>query len=258
MLPGIEFGSSECDAPGLTRSSAGMWGDISNMDQRRQKRSPTTSADIERAPLASNPAKVEPPKRGGRGISKGLNRDAILIEASNLLAQTGVAGFRVQDLAAALGVQPSAIYNHFDGREDLLAELATRVSVWMVEFTAPPATAGPREKLIHIVRRLAKLFYRDPLYARLQLHDIADRAVLSRGESRDLNRYSRERLIGILRDGVKQGVFRPVDIDTLRVILLAGTAAALLWHEYDDLPERRSLSDMQDELVDLVLRYVSI
>lgn len=48
-----------------------------------------------------------------------------LVEASlDVLAQNGAGGFSLAHAAKAAGVTPAAVYRHFKGREDLMAEVA--------------------------------------------------------------------------------------------------------------------------------------
>lgn len=51
----------------------------------------------------------------------GLSREYVLHAAVDLLQQTGLGGFSVRRLAAALGVDPMSIYGHVRNKDDLLA-----------------------------------------------------------------------------------------------------------------------------------------
>ncbi|RZS68747.1 TetR family transcriptional regulator [Agromyces ramosus] len=62
--------------------------------------------------------------RAGRGGGKArLDRDAIVAAGLKLAAQPGVGSVSVRDLGAELGADPTAIYRHFRGKDELMRSL---------------------------------------------------------------------------------------------------------------------------------------
>ncbi|WP_193141076.1 MULTISPECIES: TetR/AcrR family transcriptional regulator [unclassified Meridianimarinicoccus] len=59
-----------------------------------------------------------------RGYHHGNLRQALVDAALNLIAERGPTGFTLSEAAKAAGVTPAAVYRHFQGREDLIAECA--------------------------------------------------------------------------------------------------------------------------------------
>jgi len=59
-----------------------------------------------------------------RGYHHGNLRQALVDAALDLVAEKGPTGFTLSEAAKAVGVTPAAVYRHFDGREDLIAEAA--------------------------------------------------------------------------------------------------------------------------------------
>jgi AcrR family transcriptional regulator len=59
-----------------------------------------------------------------RGYHHGNLRQALVEAALGLIAQTGPQGFTLSEAAKAAEVTPAAVYRHFAGRDDLLAEVA--------------------------------------------------------------------------------------------------------------------------------------
>ena len=51
-------------------------------------------------------------------------RQALVEAALELIAQQGPTGFTLSEAAKAAGVTPAAVYRHFAGRDDLIAEVA--------------------------------------------------------------------------------------------------------------------------------------
>lgn len=59
-----------------------------------------------------------------RGYHHGNLRQALVDGALVLIEEKGPAGFTLSEAAKRAGVTPAAVYRHFEGREDLIAEAA--------------------------------------------------------------------------------------------------------------------------------------
>ncbi|WP_438989904.1 TetR/AcrR family transcriptional regulator [Lentibacter sp.] len=59
-----------------------------------------------------------------RGYHHGNLRQALVDSALQLIEVRGPTGFTLSEAAKAAGVTPAAVYRHFEGREDLIAEAA--------------------------------------------------------------------------------------------------------------------------------------
>ncbi len=59
-----------------------------------------------------------------RGYHHGNLRQALVEAALKLVEAKGPAGFTLSEAAREAGVTPAAVYRHFEGREDLIAEAA--------------------------------------------------------------------------------------------------------------------------------------
>jgi len=59
-----------------------------------------------------------------RGYHHGNLKQALIDAALKLIEAQGPQGFTLSDAAKAAGVTPAAVYRHFAGRDDLIAEIA--------------------------------------------------------------------------------------------------------------------------------------
>ena len=59
-----------------------------------------------------------------RGYHHGNLRQALVEAALGLIEEKGPTGFTLSQAAKEAGVTPAAVYRHFEGREDLIAEVA--------------------------------------------------------------------------------------------------------------------------------------
>lgn len=84
----------------------------------------------------------EPERARGRR-ARGELRASLVAASFELLAESGLAGFSVAELARRLGVSTAAPYRHFRDREELLAVVATRAAGELTEaMRAAAAAAG--------------------------------------------------------------------------------------------------------------------
>jgi AcrR family transcriptional regulator len=88
----------------------------------------------------------------GRGHARQLSRDRIVAAALPIARERGERALSMRALAAALDVDPAALYWHFRNKEDLLAELA-RAAAAAVPLGMPPP--GPwRERALTLCRSI--------------------------------------------------------------------------------------------------------
>ena len=59
-----------------------------------------------------------------RGYHHGNLRQALVDAALTLIEEKGPTGFTLSEAAKQAGVTPAAVYRHFEGRDDLIAEAA--------------------------------------------------------------------------------------------------------------------------------------
>ena len=89
---------------------------------------------------------MECPKRG---YHHGNLKEALIEAALVLIREKGPTGFTLSEAAKRAGVTPAAVYRHFEGREDLIAEAAlTGVS----HFCRSDGTCLPRWSALGIGR----------------------------------------------------------------------------------------------------------
>jgi AcrR family transcriptional regulator len=77
-----------------------------------------------------------------RGYHHGNLKEALVEAARRFIAERGLSGFTLVDAARLVGVSPAALYRHFRGREDLVAEVAGRGFAELAERLAR-ALRGP-------------------------------------------------------------------------------------------------------------------
>lgn len=67
-------------------------------------------------------------RRVGRPTTNVLTRDLIMQTSLRLITERGATGASMRDISRELGVQPSALYNHVSGHEDVIGGVRELVS----------------------------------------------------------------------------------------------------------------------------------
>ncbi len=88
-----------------------------------------------------------------------LSREVIVEAALRTLARPDAGPVTLRTLARELGADPTAVYRHFDGKDDLLGALTDRL---LEPLLAPPPAPGWRAQLEALGAALEGLFERSP------------------------------------------------------------------------------------------------
>jgi AcrR family transcriptional regulator len=94
-----------------------------------------------------------------------LDRDVIVRAAQRVLDEDGLSGLTVRRIGSELGADPTAIYRHFRGKDELVVELADRA---FASLPAPDLTLPWQERLRFMLRSALDLYRANPGFA-LQL-----------------------------------------------------------------------------------------
>ena len=120
------------------------------------------------------------PAAGGGG-----QRQNILDTALSLMAQRGVAGMSMRDLASATGLNVASLYHYFPSKQDLLvAVLAERGFLDDLAITAPtPGDRTPRIELADLLNEILQSMLEVEDFIRLMLGEVmrSDETALSVG-----------------------------------------------------------------------------
>jgi AcrR family transcriptional regulator len=142
-------------------------------------------------------------------------RDELLALAARLFAERGFRATTVRDIADAAGILSGSLYHHFDSKESMVDEILTTFQEGLFgryeEIVA--AGRGPRETLEAVV--IASFESIDRNHAEVAIYQ-NEAKYLSQFDRfaylNERNRQLRKLWAGILRDGVRAGVFR-ADLD---------------------------------------------
>jgi AcrR family transcriptional regulator len=188
---------------------------------------------------------------------KRAKRDLILGAARQIVSEVGFHDASIAAVAAASGVSTGSIYSYFASKAELMAEVVAVVSerelAVLSEIVAGSGTV--QERLTAGVNVFAKRAFRNRRLAWSMIAEPADPAVdATRLEYRRALAQQFEKLI---REGIKSGAFRKVDVEAAAAVIVGGFMEALV----GPLSPERSIAEGRAEeiataLADLALHAV--
>lgn len=159
-------------------------------------------------------------------------RRAILLAAARVFSQKGYANATMDDVASLLGVSKVAVYYHFRSKEELHREVRIiAISDSLERLNAIVSRGAPPESTLRAVVRdlISHVFV-----------DLDKYAILSRSFNRasgpadqeilDLQRGYRHFVVGILEDGIRNGVFADRDPHLMALTLLRTCFGVADWY----------------------------
>ena len=158
-------------------------------------------------------------------------RATIRREACRLFAERGYAAVSMRDLADAVGVRQSGLYNHFKSKQALLVGLMTSHMETLLEVldSVMVGVTGPIPRFEAFVEHHVSyhLDYPDDVFlAYMEIRSLEaegrDRVIALRDRYEDVLR-------GILEDGVAAGEFQITDVAVHTRMLLSMLTGATVW-----------------------------
>lgn len=187
-------------------------------------------------------------------------RQRILDAAAKVFRQQGYANARLSDIAELAGMQTGSLYYHFDGREDLVAEIlrlgieTSRAHVEAAVDALPPDTR-PLERLATAIRAHTLSVLEISDYASAQARIVGQvPPELYQAHLADQRRYGGY-WHDLIEDAVEAGEIRPdVDRFVIRMLVLGALNWTAEWYQ----PGRgASADDVADQAVSLVLHGIA-
>ena len=172
-------------------------------------------------------------------------KDALRNHAKLLFAERGYEGVSMRDIAGAVGIQQSAIYNHFTSKQHLLVDLLESHMhrlLGAMERAVDPDVPPP-ERLRQFARFHVKYQLDEPedvflAYMELRSLEPASKEIVI--PLRD--RYERT-IREILQDGVSEGVFHLNDAAVVARGLLAMMTGVTIWFRDGGRLDRETVAE---------------
>jgi AcrR family transcriptional regulator len=169
-----------------------------------------------------------------------------------LIAEHGFEAMSLRQLAAAVGLKPASLYNHFRSKQDLLFGLVhahMRTLLDETDQALAAAEASPVERLSafvahHLLYHMEKK--REVFVANFELRALEPqnyRAIVAMRRSYEM------RLIALLDAGVAAGAFAPADTRVTAYAILAMLTGACTWYRPDGRLSKAEVVTLHTDLV---------
>jgi len=165
---------------------------------------------------------------------KNIDRKAeILGAAARLFKEKGYGAVSMRDLAAALNIKASSLYNHINSKQEILQAIIMPLAY---EFTAgmekiKAANLTPRQQLNHIIEQHVEISIHHPE----AIASLNNEWMNLEGDS--LKQFIAMRtnyeahLKEILQQGIAYGAFKPLDVELTIFAILSTLRTLHLWYK---------------------------
>jgi AcrR family transcriptional regulator len=202
----------------------------------------------------SSSSSSTPPTRASR-LRERLREataEAILAAAEQVFGEEGLAAAHMEGIAARAGVAVGTLYNHFEDRGALVAELVRRRRRDLVERIDRAVASAAGEPFPQRLRRFA-----EALFEHVDLHGPLLAALVEAGEGPARSSHGvagalQERAAALMAAGVQERRLRPDEGD-LHAVAFVGMIRAVFMRDVQRR-SRPARAPQVEALVDLFLR----
>lgn len=184
-------------------------------------------------------------------------RDEIREAAARLFRDKGYAATSMRDLAGAVDIKASSLYNHFDSKEDILRQICFD--------NAQRFLAGLQEVESSAVSATEKLQALIGLHIRIATEDLTSITAFNDewrhlnepylSEFKTIRRDYERRFQAIMEDGMNKGELRPMDPHIATYTLFSSMRWLYDWYKSG---KRISTDDLQRDISALLMNGLSV
>ena len=165
----------------------------------------------------------------------GSRRDELLELAAAMFAERGLRATTVRDIADAGGILSGSLYHHFASKEEMVDEVLRGFLDWLFERYQHIVETEPNP-----LERFKGLFMAsfdaiEDRHAQVVIYQDEAKRLSSQPRFsyvEDLNRKQRQMWVGVLRQGIKEGYFRPdLDVDLVYRFIRDTTWVSVRWYQ---------------------------
>jgi TetR/AcrR family transcriptional regulator, cholesterol catabolism regulator len=116
-------------------------------------------------------------------------------------------------IAAAANLQKASVYHYFKSKSDILLQIHNDFMELLFEQLSelPRGQVPPDERLRGVIGHIIALMETHSAYVRTFFEHYRDLSGASRREMKSRRELYEETIVEIIRDGVAEGIFRPID-----------------------------------------------
>ena len=185
-----------------------------------------------------------------------LQRDEIILSAAQIFREKGYHATSMQDIADSVQLQKASLYHHISSKQEILLAVLDRALDVLIEDIEPIVDSNlpPEEKLkLAMTRYIERVTGSADLAAVLLLEH---RSLEPQLRARHISRRDRFEDLWrkLVREGVEQGEFRPMDPSIVAFALLGVQNWLITWYREGG---RLSGSQLADQFAEIFLHGMS-
>jgi len=188
---------------------------------------------------------------------KEARKDNVIDAALRVFAEKGYSDTTMTDIARKAGVSTPVLYEYFKTKEDLLfaiPEKFTAEPIKIAEYVAP-YLRGAEAKIRALVQGYLTIYDENPLYASLVMLELKTNRKFLKTRAYGMVKKVAGGLLDVIKEGIKDGTFKPdTDAFLIRSMLL-GTIEHLCIRKLL-LGEPKNLPQYADPIVDTILHSI--
>jgi AcrR family transcriptional regulator len=190
-------------------------------------------------------------RRKPRQVRAELTRDRILTAAAHVFTEHGYAAGTTNRIAERARVSIGSLYQYFPNKDAILAELLVRHIDRGASAPAGDLSPGTLETVVRTIVRDAVDNHRDdPQLLRIMIEE----GQFSQELRDTLARHSRQRVAEIRDLLARHPDVRVQDVDTAADLIVFTVEVNV--HRLSAFPQTASIEAVENELVDMVTRYL--
>lgn len=196
----------------------------------------------------STATKTRVSKTRGRPRSEDVN-SGILESVLDALAQGGLAGVRIERIAANAGVSKASIYRRYESKEELII---AAIQHMRQQVPVVPATGTARERLLALLSgtRANMSRSRDARVMMAVMNSHEQESDLAQLVYERILQPRRELLRSIIAEGIESGEFpASIDVEVMTPLLVGPMLYLGMWSMIDSVAQTRT-----EEILDALLR----
>lgn len=175
-------------------------------------------------------------------------REIIYTVAAELFREKGFRATSMRELAARVGIEAASLYNHIQGKNDLLSYICFKIAN---NFTRKmEEVEGEDCTIIEKIEKLLRFHVHEMVHNYKEVY-VSDREWRNMEEPgltkyREMRRSYRKRFAAIVEKGISRGEIKKVDANTAVMIFLNAIAAVDQWHR---IIHKVNSSELEDNMV---------
>jgi len=195
---------------------------------------------------------VLPEKRPRFASRREVMEEHLLEVAARRFASAGYRQTTLDDIARHAGVAKASMYRYFENKQELLAKIFLKVADTLARRLRPLRTAPlpSDEKLRRVVQELLRTIGENITLFTVFYSEEADLPPRLQAEVAEVRQRFVTDLEGILREGISQEVFRPINARLVVYAIMGMCAWLHKWY----LPGEERLEDVTAAFVELIER----